>query len=317
MKALASGRVDGEVVLVDDERGAQRLQAKGSVGQPLPGGGLRLSRIEAAHAVHAGRLDVGGATWTDLAAGNEVGYFAYADLRDRGLVVRHDGDAFQVWPRGEPATAVPWFRFHPASERDAVEPETLVAWAREGGVVGLVDDDGAVTHYRLAFDPPVGDVPVPAQPIGQGVLLEDRVVVPGGARASAAWLGTVHGDDLVLSFTEAETLRRRGVLDVPDLTQVGSQRQHHFLRTLPVYEALREAGVVAKSGFRFGTHMRGYAHDPERSHAQWLIQCALPDDVLHWSELSRAVRLAHGVRKTFLLAVTDPVRFAGIAWFRP
>ncbi len=295
-------------MIIDDERLANRIYSKGHVGERLPGGGLELSDVEAAYAAHSGRLD---ADWTSLIAGQEATYLAYADLRERGLVVRHDGDGFLVWQRGEAPPAKPWFRFQTASERDPVTGHQLMQWAAADVIVGVVDDDGAVTHYQIGRAEPRGESRWP-KGHATGVVLHDRVIVAGGLEGDHA-LGTMHGDDLVLSLTEAEALRRRGMLDV----EIEASEQHHFERTLPVYQALRDAGVVAKSGFRFGTHLRGYSKHPDDTHAEWLLQCVHDDDVLHWSELSRAVRLAHGVRKTFLVAQTSPVQYAALSWFRP
>ncbi len=308
---VAKGTLVDDHVVVDDDKEAHRLRQKGSVGTPISGGGLRLSRIEAAHAAHEGRLKLN-TPWSVLVEGIEAAYLAYADLRDRGLVVRHEGDGFLVWPRGQQPPSEPWFPFYPASERDAVDADQLRRWADAGAVVGVVDDDGAVTHYRLSQERPAG---ASSWPTGHavGTVLTDRVIVHRGLPGDHA-LGTPHGQDLVLSLTEAEALRRRGILDVEGLE---GGHQHHFRRTLPVYETLRDAGVVTKSGFRFGTHFRGYNEHPDKTHAQWLIQCVADDDMLHWSELSRAVRLAHGVRKTFLVATTPNVDFLGISWFRP
>ncbi len=312
MKARAAkGRLSGDHVIVEDDKDAQRLHQKGIVGTPISGGGLSLSRIEAAHAAHEGRLRLN-TSWSVLVQGIEAAYLAYADLRDRGLVVRHEGDGFLVWPRGEQPPAKPWFPFYAANERDAVDAAKLRAWAEAEAVVGVVDDDGAVTHYKLAREEPTGSTTWPAGH-AKATVLTDRVIVHGGLPGDHA-LGTKHGNDLVLSLTEAEALRRRDVLEV---TGLDSGHQHHFRRTLPIYEALRDAGVVTKSGFRFGTHFRGYNAHPDQTHAQWLIQCVADDDVLHWSELSRAVRLAHGVRKTFLVATVPDVAFLAVTWFRP
>lgn len=309
---VAVGQVDGDSVIVADEKQANKLHAKGAVGTHGSGGHLRLSWIEAAYAVHAGRLRLPATQWTDLIAGRESAYLAYADLRDRGLVIRHDGEGFLVWNRGEAAPATPWFHLKTATERDAVVGHQMMQWAQQDVVIGVVDDDGVITYYQCKPSVPEGQIGWP-KGHAKGTVLNDRVVVQGGFDSGHA-LGAMHGDDLLLSLTEAEALRRRGALDV-DLSNVSAQ--HHFERTLPVFQALRDAGVVAKSGFRFGTHLRGYSQHPDETHAQWLIQCVHDDDVMHWSELSRAVRLAHGVRKEFLLALTAPVKFAHLSWFRP
>jgi tRNA-intron endonuclease, archaea type len=328
---LAVGRLEGDAVLVSDPAQASRLYAKGTVGTNLSGNALRLDRVEAAYAVETGRLEVEGHDLASLLrhGAAEVQYLTYRDLRERGLVVRPAGpDSYHVWARGEaPPRAEPWFTAYPHSERSPARVGALVDQGES--ILSIVDEDGGVTHYQLTPAHPTGDVAPGALAPATGHLLDDRVLVTDPDAATALrteHLGTPHGDGLILSLTEAESLRRRDVLHLEgppdwdgDLARHAAARQHHFVRTLPVYQALRSAGVVPKSGFRFGTHLRGYASDPDTVHAQWLLHCALPSDVLHWSELSRGVRLAHGVRKAFLLAVSTEggVRFLRMAWFRP
>jgi len=60
--------------------------------------------------------------------------------------------------------------------------------------------------------------------------------------------------------------------------------------------------MVVKTGFKYGTHFRVYEDDPEKTHARYLVH-ALPEDYsTTWPEMSRAVRLAHGVKKEILFA---------------
>lgn len=316
MKGQATGRIDGEHVVVMDQVAADRLHKKGHVGQPMSGGGLQVSRVEAAHAIRSGRLQIDGTDWHELLVDHraETQYLAYADLRERGLVVRHEGDGFAVWQRGQAPPEPAWFHAVTVSERDPVDLEDLAS--RDGDIVAIVDDDGAVTHYRIDQAHPTGTV---AWPGGRhsGIVLDDRVIVPGAAQ-TAQGAGTPHGEDLILSITEATALHGQGWLDLDeDALQAAAERQQDFGRTMPVYQALREAGVLAKSGFRFGTHLRCYSGAVDAGHAEWLVQCHHRDDRPHWSHLSRAVRLAHGVRKKFLLAVHGPVAFTELAWFRP
>jgi len=330
-KAVAAGRLEGDAVVVHDPADATRLHAKGNLGELQSGNRLRLRIVEAAWLLGEGKLEVDSrgrpataAELLALAGGDrkEVEFLAYADLRGRGLLVRARAGRWAVWPRGAPPDAPPEYAVEILAERDAVPAQQLLAWAGEQAVLALVDEDGATTYYRAALEEPAGDTPVGPMPSFPGAILSDRVIASDAAAGRAAkreHLGVVTSAGLVLSFTEAEALRRRGVLEVPaTLATRAAAVQPHFRKALPVYEALRAAGVVAKSGFKFGTHLRGYRGDPETGHAEWLLHCATPEETLHWADLSRAIRLSHGVRKRFLVAVVgEPVRFVRLSWFKP
>ncbi|MGB1698246.1 MAG: hypothetical protein ACPHK8_07585 [Thermoplasmatota archaeon] len=293
----ATGRID-DAVYVDDVASANRLYSKGYTGDPQPGNALKLSFIEAAYAQQEGRLDTG-ATLAELLAlagpRAEVDYLVYRDLRERGLVTRHNGDAFDVWKRAETPKQPKWFTCHPHGERQALRPEDL-----QEGVLSVADDDGVVTHYWTTPVEPEGTVPLGHMAPCKGTKLDHRVLVDG---AIGEHMGTPVGNQTILSLTEAAALQARGILSLEETLQP---------LHLETYEDLRKRGVVTKSGFRFGTHFRGYSADPHKVHARWLIQCM--DRPMDWSHISRAVRLAHGVKKEFLIANNG---YWHLDWFRP
>jgi tRNA-intron endonuclease len=78
-----------------------------------------------------------------------------------------------------------------------------------------------------------------------------------------------------------------------------------------VYKDWRERGYVIKTGFKFGTHFRVYfpgAHPIKNNvndwiHSKHVIHVFPKDSRLLISEWARAIRVAHSVRKTFILAV--------------
>ncbi|HLF16945.1 MAG TPA: hypothetical protein VI796_05910 [Candidatus Thermoplasmatota archaeon] len=322
---------DGEVV-VEDGAEAERLEGRGGFGERV-GKVLRLTVAEAAWCVEQGWLAVTSAgrpvaLGDLLAAGKdgrtEVDILAYRDLRERGLLVRPGtgAGAFDVWPRGGSLKDRPAYAVHAAAERSALDMAALAAWAESKEVVALVDEDGEVTHYRASVAAPTGGSPPGDLPRSAGTLLQDRVLVADGKAAEAfhdgEGLGTRHGTGLLLSLLEAEVLRRRGVLEVPPgLGRRAEEQQAGFRTLLAAYESLRAAGVVVKSGLKFGTHLRGYSGHPDKGHAEWLVH-ATDGAGLHWSDVGRGVRLAHGVRKAFLLAWVRPggVRFVEVAWFK-
>lgn len=348
-KALAHGSIDGDHVLVTDVAAANRLHNKSLAGTPTSGNGLRLTLTESSYCVASGWLTVDGGKEegrtaagsgplgaADLVARAKDGrraltdHLVYSDLRGRGFVARHapGHHHFDVWPRGT-AQGRPLFQVVAVSTADPVRPSDLLDGATGGVVCAVVDEDSSVTHYRLAFEEPRGDVPEGKLPAATGAVVADRVLVADASAARAfagEFLGTAHGDGVLLSALEAVALQARGVLRLDEALPAPPAPE-----VAHTYAALRRNGVVVKSGFRFGAHLRGYVGAPDDTHAQWLLHCAKPKEGLPWSALSRGVRLAHGVRKQFLVAVptgtktgqdagreggTD-VRFVHIAWYRP
>jgi tRNA-intron endonuclease len=89
-----------------------------------------------------------------------------------------------------------------------------------------------------------------------------------------------------------------------------SKRRKDFQDLYNVYEDLRLRGFVLKTGFKFGTHFRLYfpGANPNLIGEQWMhsrhvIHVFPRTASLLISEWARAIRVAHGVRKTFILAI--------------
>lgn len=327
---LARGRIDGDHVRVDDRDEARRLAAKAQAGTAAAGGALTLSRVEAAYCVAAGWLQVQGkdavaldplALVAPLGGGGLAEYLAYRDLRSRGLVARPAGPAacHDVWPRGA-GEGAPLLRVWAQRAEDPVPGPSLARAADEGLVCAVVDADAVLTHYRVGWEEPGGEVPPYAGPDFVARAVGDRMAVRDAAVAealAAAFLGSQEGELRILSALEAEALRADGRLrpDGPWLPSPPPAEQVAAVR------ALRARGVAAKSGLRFGTHLRAYRSDPDQEHADWLVHCVPAGGGLAWSDLARGVRLAHGVRKRFLVALDGAgghpgVRFVHVAWTR-
>ena len=334
----------GTVRLPDDAR--QRFYDSRGYGRPTGDGGLALAPVEAAHLLQRGDLD------GVVVDGDELGFRAfltrtgavlefvvYKDLRDRGFYLspaaRDPGsmDAdFVVYPRG----SGPWddevaHRVRVVGERESVSPRAL------GGVVlAVVDEDGELTYFETTTDPPdgaLGDDP-PTDLVG--TLLADRVLVwdPPEALYEAHFYGqrlygrNADSGPLQLSLVEAADLVRRGSLTVtrPDggdsdgdgvgvVARGRDVEGGQFDRRLRAYTALRAVGGVPKSGFKFGADFRVYesfSTVSNLSHSDSLVRVLDPAQPLLPRDLSLDVRLAGGVRKRMVFALTDAN--GGIDW---
>jgi len=78
-----------------------------------------------------------------------------------------------------------------------------------------------------------------------------------------------------------------------------------------VYEDWRKRGYVVKTGFKFGTHFRIYfpgaspVKEDKWIHSKHVLHVFPREQKLLISEWARAVRVAHGVKKTFILGIPE------------
>ncbi|MCK4815070.1 tRNA-intron lyase, partial [bacterium] len=130
------------------------------------------------------------------------------------------------------------------------------------------------------------------------------------------------GKQSKLSFFETIFLGKHfgvGIVDVrtgkkldPESLLKSIDRRREYTRELyETYEEWRLKGYVVKTGFKFGSHFRIYfpGASPIKSgpwiHSKHVLHIFPKDQKMLISEWSRAVRVAHGVRKTFILGIPD------------
>lgn len=117
-----------------------------------------------------------------------------------------------------------------------------------------------------------------------------------------------------LDIYETLFLMDRGILSVDidrdKIINYGIKKHKFFDLMYNVYEDWRSKGFILKTGFKFGSHFRLYfpGAAPKRSGKKWMhskhVVHVFPyKKKLLISEWSRAIRVAHSVRKTFILAI--------------
>jgi tRNA-intron endonuclease len=275
-------------------------------------------------------------------------FLVYADLRERGFYL---SPARADWPGptgpddrpgGVPAEAVDFVVYERGSGppegdvayhvrvADALEP--LSAAVLPGLVVAVVDEESELTYFEAdAFDPGAGGGTGYDHPGGiPATLLDDRVVcwdAPPDLYRHGFYGQPLTGRDTVLegalqlSLVEAAALVARGtlVLESAGYDEVVERGRavegDRFDRRLRAYTELREAGRVPKTGFKFGADFRVYAdvEDVEDlGHSETLVRVAPREYTVSPRGLSLDVRLAGGVRKRMVFALTDASR--GTDW---
>ncbi|UVE51109.1 tRNA-intron lyase [Haloferax larsenii] len=317
---------DGVVHLPGDAR--QRFYDSRGYGRPTGGNDLDVAPVEAAHLLSRGDIDsVDGMGLRDLLAhtGTTLDFVVYKDLRDRGFYLspaREDwpgvddpaGADFLVYPRGKG----PWdgdveYRVRVVGERQPIPVDSL------GEVVlAIVDEDGDLTYFDTEGDSPEGTAAEDLPADLDADLLSDRALVSTGVDrlyqdgffGQRLYGRNADSGPLQLSLLEAAYLARQGALDIDadEVVERGREVEgDRFDRRLSVYTSLREVGTVPKSGFKFGSDFRVYTDFEtvdDLSHSEFLVRVVTPDHTFVPRDLSLDVRLAGGVRKRMVFALT-------------
>lgn len=346
--AAVRGILQGDAVLVPDEKEANALYNKGTYGVPQKGGALKLDLVEALYLVEAGRLRVERHDAASLLlhaspreADFEIRYIVYRDLRGRTFAVKPSAHLdYNVFPRGAlPGKTPSSHVVRCASERAAFDPAAVLAELDQAKRLGkrlllaLVDEEGDLTYYEVSEPDLRAGVQALPGARAKAVLLEDRVMAldPDAKRMlfGEGYFGRDVGLGLQLSLAEALYLAEAGRLDVEDgqgravapedLAARARRLEPDFDLRLRLYGHLRRAGVVVKTGFKYGTHFRAYVGAPEEEHAPYLVHALAPGRLLPWPEIAGFVRLAHGVRKRLFFATPtgDGFRLLELARTRP
>jgi tRNA-intron endonuclease len=301
----------------------------------LKGDALELSLVEAAFLVERERLDLGITLKEFFKEASSVQpyfdlkYVVYKDLRERGYYIKPSVTDFRLYPRGGrpgegPATAYVYV----LSERisvpfvDLVKKVKLVQKLRKKMLLAVVDGESDLTFYEAKCANMQGKMPPLTLDLSgaDATLLDDRVVIWDEEHAvplyRTGFFGKLIDEKMLqLSLIECAYLLRLGLpledgatnkrFTRPQFIRWAEAIEPEFLRKLEVYSDLRNRGFVVKTGFKFGSHFRAYEQieDVEKiPHSKFLVH-ALPEGfVISLPEMSRAIRLAHGVRKRMIFA---------------
>ena len=165
-------------VIVKDTSDGNRLYSKHCYGQPLPGGGLELTLLEAAYLLEQDKLAISNdnssmdfQTFIDhMVTRTEVDflkYIAYRDLKGRGFIVKFTSSFdFSLYPGGSPIRNTLSKKFVDVfSERHRFIPGEMFARVlrsqqlRKDYLVQVVDEEGDITYYGITIPGPTGNVP--------------------------------------------------------------------------------------------------------------------------------------------------------------
>jgi tRNA-intron endonuclease len=352
VEEILSGKLLGDRVILGP-KAMPELYNQGYFGRPMCQG-LELSLVEAAYLLDRSRIRVLSASdgpeldfqalfqiSSSLEKGFEFRYVVYKDLRERGYIVQPGRPDFRVYPRGgHPGKSPAEFYVNVISERtplpleEVLQPVRVASQMRKKLMLAIVDEESDITFYEAREKTMTGLMEA-AQPGGVATLLEDRVVLWDESASKRfhdhGFYGQPVGGRLQLSLVESAYLLERGLVRLsdrsgasldPDSFKIKARTiEQDFDLKYQVYKDLRDRNMVVKTGFKFGSHFRVYKKvgGPESvPHSEYLVHAVPKDYIFHLQAVSRAVRLAHSVRKQMVFGYPDgEVKYLEIRRLRP
>ncbi|UCD91952.1 MAG: tRNA-intron lyase [Methanobacteriota archaeon] len=341
-------------MVIREESEASQIYNKGYFGTPQSGGALKLELMEGIFLFESGRIDVKkkGKRLTfprllhvanNIHPNFEIKYLVYRALRLRGYIVKPCVDPldFRVFPRGGgPSTTPSKYWVSALSERSIFDLRELKQHLQKAQQVkkelllAVVDEESDLTYYLARVVKPKGKRGKKRKkPKAQSLFLEDRVMVTDEKEARTlhehGFYGKMIGNRLQLSLMETAYLLEKGMIEVKNAKtgrKIGldsflmkaREIQPDFGLRLKVFRDLEERGIVVKTGFKYGSHFRAYTMAPDKTHAKYLVHAFSAGHKGMWPEVSRAVRVSHGVKKDILFGmVGKEIEYVALKRVRP
>jgi len=214
-----------------------------------------------------------------------IKYNAYRDWRDRGLILKR---ANKVDKEGTKTAN----KKYPSKKTEFPELKTKIYWYR-------------TSLFSIAEDEEIGKKLFEKYWIGQlGVYKQQRGNLSRLEFMETVFLAKHFGVDVI------DAINGKKIEWEDVLKQVIKEREY-TKQLYDVYEDWRLRGYVVKTGFKFGAHFRIYfpGASPVREdkwiHSKHVLHVFPKDQKMLISEWARAVRVAHSVKKTFLLSIPE------------
>lgn len=212
-------------------------------------------------------------------------YNAYRDWRDRGLIIRR---LTNVRSKHEKKSS----RKYPARKLKPKKLSATAFWFSDALYSILDDDETGKWLFEEYW-------------IGQyGIYKQGR-----GDTSKLSFLETVFlGKHFGLEIVDSKTKRK---ITPYKVLQTAVKKREYTKELYDIYEDWRLQSYVVKTGFKFGTHFRIYfpgaspVKEDKWMHSKHVLHVFPKKQKMLISEWSRAVRVAHGVKKTFILGIPE------------
>ena len=214
-----------------------------------------------------------------------IRYNAYRDWRDRGLILKNISGKLE---KGDMKN----YKKYPAKKLEIQKIKATMYWYKKS-LFSILDNEEAGKKLFEKYW------------IGQlGVYKQQR-----GNLSRLDFLETIFlAKHFGISVIDADTGKKTTDEEILDF--VTSEREY-TKQLYEVYEDWRLQGYVVKTGFKFGSHFRIYfpgaspVNEEKWIHSRHVLHVFPKEQKMLISEWARAVRVAHSVKKTFLLGIPE------------
>ncbi len=329
-----TGELKNDKILVRDGKKGNRLYNKGYFGKPLSNNGLELDLYEGLYLLETDRLEIEDGSGDPLEKEDIIGkipeddfhreYLPYKDMRRRGYVLKKASDpaSFRIFPRGGGPSKTPtkyWLCSYRENDifkiNKIIEDKNKISNLNKTMMTALVDEEGDITYYLFSTIDLKGEVGQKIKNPLEGVLFGDKTIVKEDFQSlhDEQFYGFKDNETLRLStyetlyLTEKSSLKVRRIetdeeVEADELKAMYKKRIEKFEVEYKVYKDMRERSLIPKTGFKYGAPFRVYDDKPDNTHAEYIVQPVDENYECEWYQVSRAVRVAHSVRKSFLYA---------------
>lgn len=335
---MITGELEKNKIIVKKPKEASRLYNKNGFGKLLPDKSLELNYFETAYLMdqkklilYKNREQINSKKLFEIAVEKTPNfitkYLVFKDLRRRGYIIKtfeekNNNIAFQKVSkiRDNKQFLVSVFsEVDPFDLKKIIGPLSFSHKQKKQLWFAILDEEGDITYYNISKVDFYGKVKNNVFMRNKAVFLKNKILVFDEKFSKdlfeKEFFGKPFESGLQLSFVEALYLSDKGFLDVystngkkisrKELKDILRNTQPDIDLRFTVFRDLKKHGFIVKTGFKFGSHFRVYTQHPDVSHAEYLVHVVDKNFSGFWSEISRAVRLAHSVNKEIVFAIVD------------
>lgn len=335
---MITGELIKDKIIIENAKDASRLYNKNRIGKPISNNKLEIDLIEGVFLLDGEKIQIfekkGKIAFQKLVeiAAKKIPdfltkYQIYKDIRNRGYAIKlynkNKDISFSKISKIKNNNEKKFF-ISVFSEReyfDIKKTLNLIKYSKEFDSslwYAILDEESDITYYDVSKPDFIGETKKHIFSKSKCLIFKDTVIISDKKTSKnlfeKEFFGKPFGEGLQLSYIEALYLSEKDYLDLYlEDVKVSKNNFYSIIKKsqpdidirFKVFSDLKNRGFIVKTGFKFGSHFRVYTKQPDQTHAEYLVHVVNEGYKGFWSDISRAVRLAHSVNKEIVFAIVD------------